>query len=142
MVTVLAIALKRQASAPDTTAILGYPHQLARRAEFGKTHQMSAICPNCRQDLPNIGDRCAELGCTRRGYHGVPADCLSDNLDPRIGRLLADKYLLIRMLGKGGMGVVMFALQMPLMREVRSKSSTACKLTTRCARVSSGRRRR
>ena len=64
---------------------------------------------------------CAELACKRKGYHGVSAEMLEAKVDPRVGLLLGDKYLLVKLLGKGGMGVVMIALQQPLMREVALK---------------------
>lgn len=82
---------------------------------------MSAICPNCRQPIAEVGVACPELGCKRRGYHGIPEEFLADRLDPRIGLQLADKYLLVKLLGRGGMGVVMVALQQPLLREVAVK---------------------
>ena len=82
---------------------------------------MSAVCPNCRQSVAAAGSACAEVGCVRRGYHGIDLKYLADKLDPRIGLLLDRKYLLVQVLGKGGMGIVMIALQQPLLREVALK---------------------
>ncbi len=82
---------------------------------------VTAICPSCRQPCSGVGEACPELGCKHKGYHGVPPDCAEGRVDSRVGLLLADKYLLIRLLGKGGMGVVMVALQQPLLREVALK---------------------
>lgn len=82
---------------------------------------MPAVCPNCRQAVPTVGSPCAEVGCVRRGYHGIAPHYLADKLDARIGLLLDRKYLLVQVLGKGGMGVVLVALQQPLLREVALK---------------------
>ncbi|MSQ84463.1 MAG: serine/threonine protein kinase [Myxococcales bacterium] len=82
---------------------------------------MNAVCPNCRQPRHEVGLACPELGCRRRGYRAVPPQYLGAKLDPRVGFMLGDKYLLVRLLGKGGMGVVMVALQQPLWREVALK---------------------
>ncbi|MSQ84720.1 MAG: serine/threonine protein kinase [Myxococcales bacterium] len=82
---------------------------------------MSVLCPSCRQPVADVGVACTQLACQRKGYHGVPADLLGAKVDPRVGLLLGGKYLLVKLLGKGGMGVVMIALQQPLMREVALK---------------------
>jgi len=82
---------------------------------------VNAVCPNCRTPRPEVGAACPELGCQRRGYRAIPPEYLGDKMDARVGLLLGDKYLLVRLLGKGGMGVVMVALQQPLWREVALK---------------------
>ena len=83
------------------------------------------VCPSCRE-RGDVGTPCAERGCTRYGYHCIPAELIpaddgKGRLDPEVGLLLDRRYLLVRTLGEGGFGRVFIALQQPLGMRVALK---------------------
>ncbi len=61
------------------------------------------ICPSCRATLPAIAAPCSH--CHSFGAHGIPSGEL-DRFSSYQGWLVAGRYLLLKMLGRGGMGVV------------------------------------
>jgi len=93
---------------------------------FVRSVQMAdtGICPSCGKTKGEIFDICTNPVCADKGYHLIPEDAMpgrDEAPDIMTGQLIADKYLLTKSLGHGGMGKVFVALQRPLMREVAVK---------------------
>lgn len=75
------------------------------------------ICPKCRGENPELGAK-----CPRDGYYYVYDDAVEDAAkDDWIGRLAADKYVILGLISEGGMGAVYRAMQLPVQREVAFK---------------------
>ena len=86
-----------------------------------------AICPNCGEQGDEIGVRCTERVCSKKGYNFIAseyvepvADGEAPDLDPMIGRLV-DEYLIVKTLGAGGFGKVYLVLQQPIMLKAALK---------------------
>ncbi len=90
------------------------------------------ICPKCRATSPVLGTQCSE-----DGYYFVYDNALQGpEIDPRLGTMVAGRFVIIGLLSKGGMGAVYRALQMPVEREVALKV-----LLTELERSHKGRKR-
>ncbi len=77
-----------------------------------------AACPNCHETNPEIGGACPRC----EGFHYVPEESIEDAAtDPMIGRMTANKYIVLGLISEGGMGAVYRALQLPVEREVAFK---------------------
>lgn len=77
-----------------------------------------AVCPSCHELNPEAGAACPRCD----GYYYVPEESVSDHKsDPLVGRLTADKYVILGLISEGGMGAVYRALQLPVEREVAFK---------------------
>lgn len=75
------------------------------------------ICPKCRGENPELGAK-----CPRDGFYYVYEDAVEDaKKDEWIGRLAADKYVILSLISEGGMGAVYRAMQLPVQREVAFK---------------------
>ncbi len=75
------------------------------------------ICPKCHGENPELGAK-----CPRDGYYYIYEDAVEDaESDDWIGRLAADKYVILAMISEGGMGAVYRAMQLPVQREVAFK---------------------
>ena len=73
------------------------------------------ICPCCKQPFPDVGVR-----CDLDGFYSVTEESLAQN-DPLLGRLIDDKYIVLKRLGQGGMGSVYQAKQLTFGRIVALK---------------------
>ncbi len=82
-------------------------------------HHASLVCPRCgrRDESTILGLRCPLDGWAY--VHPETLERLRD--DPMLGRVLAGKYLLVDLIGAGGMGAVYLSLQEALGREVAVK---------------------
>jgi serine/threonine protein kinase len=71
------------------------------------------VCPSCEQE-GEVGRPCAEVVCSRRGYHFIPLAYVDSEetmqRDSLIGRPIGG-YLPVDLLGTGGFGRVYLALQ-------------------------------
>lgn len=74
-----------------------------------------AICPKCRNQYRNIGDR-----CENDGFYAVDPEELASG-DPIVGRLLGERFVPLRKIGQGGMGVVYEGRQIDFGRVVAIK---------------------
>jgi serine/threonine protein kinase len=75
------------------------------------------ICPKCRGENPELGAK-----CPRDGYYYIYDDAIEDaQKDEWIGRLAADKYVILSLISEGGMGAVYRAMQLPVQREIAFK---------------------
>ena len=86
------------------------------------THQTEAVKPR-RPPAPEVlrkssssSRRRSSSSSTSRSTASTPAD-----VDPLVGKLVADRFLVEAVIGKGAMGVVYRALQQPLERTVALK---------------------
>ena len=76
---------------------------------------MTAICPKCRCELPQVGSR-----CSNDGFFGVSPDELV-NGSAVLGRPLGGSFVALRKLGQGGMGTVYEGKQIQFDRVVAIK---------------------
>jgi serine/threonine protein kinase len=75
------------------------------------------VCPKCREKNPKLGAK-----CPRDGFYFIEEAALRDaEEDPRIGKLTADKFVIVDLISEGGMGAVYKAMQLPVEREVALK---------------------
>lgn len=77
---------------------------------------LPAVCPRCER-IGAVGAPCPRTLCRRDEMHCIPAGHLPRGgvgLDPRAGRLLGGKYLIVEPIGAGGAGEVFLALQQPI----------------------------
>ena len=78
------------------------------------------VCPSCRvkSKRGKVGEECPRCGIAHLVHM---TEYRKDVHDPFLGKVLADKYLLLGILGTGGMGRVYKGLQHPLGRRVAIK---------------------
>jgi serine/threonine protein kinase len=75
------------------------------------------ICPKCHGENPELGAK-----CPRDGHYYIYDDAIADaEKDEWIGKLAADKYVILSLISEGGMGAVYRAMQLPVQREVAFK---------------------
>ncbi len=74
-----------------------------------------AICPNCRCELPEVGQQCPTCG-----WFGVAPEELEDN-NIVVGRPLGGSFVALRKIGQGGMGAVYEGKQIQFSRVVAIK---------------------
>ncbi len=89
------------------------------------------ICPNCGENEGFVGLACPNELCAKKGYYFIPRNWYEaaleyykrkhKALDSNLGKMLDDKYLLIGLLGEGGMGTVYLGLEVDLDRKVAIK---------------------
>ena len=77
---------------------------------------MVAICPKCRCELPEIGDRCAN-----DGWFGVDPSELVKGDSNVLGRPLGGSFVALKRIGQGGMGTVYEGRQIQFDRIVAIK---------------------
>lgn len=80
--------------------------------------QMMAVCPVCGRETPDEARFCVECGAA---VPSLERDTLSD--DPFVGRVLLDRYRIVRLLGSGALSRVYLAQQLigPAVRNVAVK---------------------
>ncbi|HUL02584.1 MAG TPA: protein kinase [Gemmatimonadales bacterium] len=78
-------------------------------------------CVHCHTPLPTGGRYCSACGADQTGAGGPPSTTSTPALEQRLQRLVASKYKIERLLGKGGMGAVFLAHDLTLEREVAIK---------------------
>jgi len=88
-----------------------------------------ALCAHCGRPSDEVGAPCGNETCEMRGFHAVPRKWVGKQADAHIGKLVGGKYLLVSLLGAGGMGAVYVALQAPLWRDVALKIMRGMELT-------------
>lgn len=75
------------------------------------------ICPKCRATSLTLGER-----CPRDGYYFVDDDAIEGAyVDPWLGRIIDERYVILALISEGGMGAVYRAMQLPMRREVAVK---------------------
>ncbi len=75
------------------------------------------VCPKCLEENSRLGAQ-----CPRDGAYFISRNALQDaKLNPLIGTIQADKYIITSLISEGGMGAVYRALQMPVEREIAFK---------------------
>ena len=85
---------------------------------------MDGRCPVCKGS-GEINAPCAQPGCETLQLHFVPVEYVGEGApkDPVIGRSISD-YLVVDLLGRGGFGKVLLALQMPIRMKAALKLMT------------------
>jgi serine/threonine-protein kinase len=79
-------------------------------------------CVKCQASLPDNSRFCFACGADQTGSGGEAGSAsVIENLQNRLQRLVQGKYLIKRLLGKGGMGAVFLADDLTLDREVAIK---------------------
>lgn len=75
------------------------------------------VCPKCHEKNPKLGAK-----CPRDGFFFIEEGALDEaDEDPRIGTMIADKFVIVDLISEGGMGAVYKAIQLPVEREVAVK---------------------
>lgn len=85
------------------------------------------ICPNCETVTE-------QQTCPSCGSMTVRANLLRDGRDPLVGRLVGDRFRVIELLGRGGMGSVYLAEQLSMKRMVALKVINALENPDHAAR--------
>jgi serine/threonine protein kinase len=75
-------------------------------------------CPECLQSNPELGAKCPRC---EESYYVDDAAAESSERDPYIGKMAADKFVVVSRISEGGMGTVYQALQLPVDRKVAFK---------------------
>ncbi|MEM1349008.1 MAG: serine/threonine-protein kinase [Myxococcota bacterium] len=80
------------------------------------------VCPFCEVTNQHLGGRCGSIDCVNDDHYFIYDDALTQaSSDPRIGTKIAEKYVVVGRISKGGMGAVYRAIQQPVGREVAFK---------------------
>ena len=75
-------------------------------------------CPECLQQNPELGAKCPRC---EDSYYVDDEAAESSERDPYIGKMAADKFVVVSRISEGGMGTVYQALQLPVDRKVAFK---------------------
>ena len=78
-------------------------------------------CIKCHTPLPANSRYCSACGTDQTGSDATQATGPVEGLEARLQRIVAGQYRIVRMLGRGGMGMVFLAQDLTLDREVAIK---------------------